>query len=194
MTQSGSSFPSMLSSAWERLPVWVSALFPIAIAGLWWGLTARWFGHDIFVWTVVIVFSAVGSLAAWIDLAVFALPDALTWPLALAVLIVVVSSGFVSGDWDRVLRSVAASALAVVVGLILAVTTSLGLGDVKFGISIGLSLAFISWQALFGGLLLALAAGALTAIVLLLTGRSSNSYLPMGPYLFFGACFCFLTC
>jgi leader peptidase (prepilin peptidase)/N-methyltransferase len=127
---------------------------------------------------------------AFIDNAVRRLPNPLTaaaFTGTLALLTVAALTGHQPGDLGR-----AAIGAAVLGGFYLLLWLirpgGLGLGDVKLAVSIGLVLAWDSWQALIAGTFLAFLLASAYGIALLVTHRASRgSQLPLGPFMLVGA-------
>jgi leader peptidase (prepilin peptidase)/N-methyltransferase len=68
---------------------------------------------------------------------------------------------------------------------------TMGRGDAKLGISIGIALSYLSWVALLVGTFLAFVLGAVVGLVGVLSRRMTlKSALPFGPCLLLG---CWLT-
>ena len=66
--------------------------------------------------------------------------------------------------------------------------TSLGLGDVKLSLVLGLALGWFGWQAVFFGVLGGFLVFAIAALGLLATRRTTmQSDLPFGPWMILGA-------
>ena len=86
-------------------------------------------------------------------------------------------------------------AAGAVAGVLLAwaVFGSLGVGDVKFGLSVGLVLGYVGgWPLTLRGVLVSLILAAAAAVALLAVGRSRKSHLPLGPAFVVGVSGCLL--
>lgn len=173
-----------------------------APASWWWvGLTVlatavafgvlAWRIEDPWILLLACVFTGGGVAAIWTDLDAHLLLDVLTWPMAGSLALIAVTAGAATGQWGRPLTALLSALAVSAVLLVWAVFGSLGLGDVKLGLSTGLVLGFAGgWAMVVQGLILALVAAAVAAIVLLVTGRSRKSYLPLGPALIVGVFAC----
>lgn len=144
-------------------------------------------------WTVAIALGvlAVGcGLLIAVDLAVFRLPDAIVWPTTAAVLLMLLLAALVTGEWGR-LGTAAIAMLTVGAGYFVLAwisPTSLGLGDVKLSLVLGLTLGWFGWQAVFFGTLGGFIALAVVALVLMALRRTSlASDLAFGPWMIVGA-------
>ena len=133
---------------------------------------------------------AVSVALSLIDLDTHRLPNAIVYPAAVVLLVLLSVVSAVSGDWGALLRGLLG---AVVLGgaylvLALAVPGGMGLGDVKLAVILGLVLAYLGWGPLavgaFGGFLV----GGTVAIALVLAGRARmGSGVPFGPSMLVGA-------
>ena len=108
-------------------------------------------------------------------------------PLALMLAGIVLADAVASGEWGRAWVAFGGAAVVTVLFLLWAVFASLGLGDVKFGASLGLMLGYLGWGMLLRGVLFGLLIGALCATWMLLRGHARTTYLPFGPALVLGA-------
>lgn len=167
------------------LPSWLAGLSGIALAGTFAFLV--WQVSDPVTLTLGCVFAVGGLVGTWTDLDERRLPDWLTWSLAGALTLAVALGAVASGEWEPAIRAILAGAVVSVAMFLLAIVTSLGLGDVKLGIALGLVLGYRSWGAVASGLLAGLLIGFVWAIVLLALGRPAKSHLPFGPALILGA-------
>lgn len=150
-----------------------------------------WRIEDPWILLLACVFTGGGVAAIWTDLDAHLLLDALTWPLVSSLALIVVVAGTTTGHWGPPVTALLAAVAVAAVLLVWAVFGSLGLGDVKLGLSTGLVLGFAGgWAMVAQGLILALVAAAVAAIALLATGRSRKSYLPLGPALVVGVFAC----
>lgn len=133
---------------------------------------------------------AVSVALSLIDLDTHRLPNAIVYPAAVVLLVLLSVVSAASGDWGALLRGLLG---AVVLGgaylvLALAVPGGMGLGDVKLAVVLGLVLAYLGWGPLavgaFGGFLV----GGTVAIALVLAGRARmGSGVPFGPSMLVGA-------
>ena len=171
----------------DREPLgWWSVAVAAAAAAAATGLLA-WRVDDPWVLLVGCIFVVGGVAASWTDLDAHLLLDAVTWPLAGALLAAVTAAAFGEGIWGRWWTAVGAAGAVAGVLLLWAIFGSLGLGDVKLGLSVGLALGFSGgWAGTLRGFLIALVLAALLAIGLLVAGRSRKALLPLGPALVVG--------
>ena len=127
---------------------------------------------------------------AFIDNAVKRLPNTLTaaaFTGTLVLLTVAAITGHQPGHLGR--AAIGAAALACFYLLLWLIRPGgMGLGDVKLAVSVGVVLAWISWQALITGTFLAFILASAYGIALLVTHRANRgSQLPLGPFMLVGA-------
>lgn len=144
-------------------------------------------------WAVAVALGALAvgcGLLIAVDLAVFRLPDAIVWPTTGAVLGMLVVAAALTGDWAR-LGTALLAMLVVGVGyfaLAWFAPSSLGLGDVKLSVVLGLTLGWFGWQAVLLGILGGFLVFALVALAMLALRRTSlRADLAFGPWMILGA-------
>ncbi len=144
----------------------------------WWALP----GFLLFVWMLLVV--------AVIDAETRRIPNALTYPLIPALLVLLGAAALANGEPGRLLRCVLGG-LAVFAFLLLLALISprgMGMGDVKLGAFLGIGLGYLGWGPLVVGLFLAFTIGGLLSIALILArARGRKDLIPFGPYLALGA-------
>lgn len=140
-----------------------------------------------------VVYLVVGAGVAWIDWDVHRVPDAVTRLWAPAVAVVVVASAAVTGDWRMLLWSLVGAGVLGGVFLVMALFTSMGLGDVKLAAITGLVVGPLGWSGLFTAVLGAYLVGAVVAVVLLARGAPGRSHLAFGPWIVAGAAIALAT-
>lgn len=139
-----------------------------------------------------VLWSAV--VATPIDLAHRIIPNRLTHPLAVWCLLVVTLLAAMSGQWAQWrLAMVAGFGLAgglLVVSLLyelLRGQPGIGMGDIKWGLSIGITVGWLGIGPVLVWLYATVAASLLVIVALVVTGRARiASRVPYGPYLAFG--------
>ena len=130
-----------------------------------------------------LVFVAVLTALAFIDLDTFRLPDVLTLPLlGLGILGSFLIPGRPTG-WESLLSAVGAGGVFWLIALVY--PQGMGLGDVKLVAGLG---AFLGFPSIFLAVFIGSFTGALIGVVLLLAGRKEfRQQIPFGPYLALGA-------
>jgi len=139
-------------------------------------------------WPLVLVLGWVGLFGvvlAFVDVAVFRLPDALTLPLGLgtaALLLLAEHRG------EVLLRCLyGALVLGAVYGA-LALVAPMGLGDVKLAPTLGAVLGWYGWSTVLSGFFLGFLLAGLWGGFQLLTRRTAaGGELPFGPWMLLGA-------
>lgn len=131
-----------------------------------------------------------GSILAAIDLEHHRLPDRLVLTAALSSGVVLLVDAALTGSWSSVLRGLSCAAAAFVVFLVMALISpsGMGFGDVKLAALLSLHTGWLSWQLAVLAVLGGFAAGAVTALVLVLARRATlSTAIPFGPALLAGA-------
>lgn len=125
----------------------------------------------------------VGTLLGVIDTREHRLPNRLTLPLFLALLVLLTGAAWQLGDWPRLFgAALGALGMAGIYLLLALLPGGMGMGDMKLALSIGLLSAWWSLGCWMLALFLAFALGALVSSVLLLSGRTRwRANIPFGP-------------
>lgn len=144
-------------------------------------------------WAVAVALAALAvgcGLLIAVDLAVFRLPDALVWPTTGAVAGMLLVAAALTSEWAR-LGTALLAMLVVGAGyfaLAWIAPSSLGLGDVKLSIVLGLTLGWFGWRAVVLGVMGGFVLFALLALAMLALRRTSlRADLPFGPWMILGA-------
>lgn len=130
------------------------------------------------------------ALLATIDLATFRLPDAITGPTYVFLLITLTAVAATTGEWTRLGRAALGGLALLLLYFVLAFINpaGLGLGDVKLAGIIGSFLGWLGWSHVIAGTLAAFLLSGLVAIALLLTRRATlKTDFPFGPWMIAGA-------
>jgi leader peptidase (prepilin peptidase)/N-methyltransferase len=138
----------------------------------------------------LLVLMAVSVALALIDLDTHTLPNAIVYPTAVVVLVLLAAVSSVTGDSASFLRGLlgAAEDGGAYLVLALAVPGGMGLGDVKLAVVLGMVLAYLGWGPLAVGAFGAFLVGGTVAIVLLVVGRTRwRGGIPFGPSMLVGA-------
>lgn len=143
-------------------------------------------------WAALLVLGTFAIPLTVIDIRSHRLPNSLTASLFVAVAAVLAVTTLVDPEGHPVPGLVRAAIGALVyVGVTLLIhllsPPALGLGDVKLAASLGLVLAWFSWNALLVGILAGfILAGLAAALLLLLRRVERRGEIAMGPYLIAG--------
>lgn len=133
---------------------------------------------------------AVSVALAAIDLDTARLPNAITYPTAVVIAVLLTAAAAIGGDLEACLR---AALGAIVLGgaylvLAVAVPGGMGLGDVKLAVVIGFALAYLGWGPLAVGAFAAFVLGGTFAIgVLIVRAGNRRTGIPFGPWMLAGA-------
>ena len=125
--------PARLSScppAADRTPLSSAALVPEVLTAALWGLSTAATGAS---WPgAALCWLSVCSVAlTLVDWSVHRLPDRLTLTTGTGLLLLLTVTAFAGGNWAALLRSIECGAALGALYLLLALFTSVGLGDVK---------------------------------------------------------------
>lgn len=130
------------------------------------------------------------ALLAAIDLATFRLPDVVTGPTYVFLLITLTAVAAITGEWTRLGRAALGGLALLLLYFVLAFVnpSGLGLGDVKLAGILGAFLGWLGWSHVMSGTLAAFLLSGLVAMVLLLTRRATlKTDFPFGPWMIAGA-------
>ncbi len=136
------------------------------------------------------MFAAAASVLTLVDLAEKRLPNAVIFPTLAAVAVLLVPATWASGEWMALVWAAVGSAAMFAVYFVLALISpsSMGMGDVKLALVIGLLLGWFGLNAWLIGLLAAFVVGGLIALVALALRRVTlRGSIPFGPSMLAGA-------
>lgn len=140
-----------------------------------------------------LLFALVAAGGLWlavVDFRTQLLPNAIVYPLGVAVLGVTVFLAIVAGDPARLLWAAAGGLGMGLFYLLLGLGGGVGLGDVKLALVLGIYLGWYGWTAPVTATVLAYllaAPQAITVIVIRRRHPERNPRVPFGPYLITGA-------
>jgi len=176
------------STKGERMPLRTVRVAGAVITAVTFGALALRFGLA-WILPALLVFAAASTVLALVDLAEKRLPNAVIFPTLGVVGVLLVPPTWVSGEWIALLWAIGGSAGMFVVYFVLALISpsSMGMGDVKLALVIGLLLGWFGLNAWLIGLLAAFVVGGLVAIVALLARRVTlRGSIPFGPSMLAG--------
>lgn len=161
----------------------LAALVGGALAGTWSDQPA--------LAVVLVLASVVLLLLCAVDLDVHRLPDVLTGPAFVGVLLGLLVVALATGAWGTWRRAVLAALVLGLVYLVLVIAgrgQGMGLGDLKLAPTLGLLMGAHSWSAVLTGTMAAFLLGGVAALWLLLArGASRDTHLAFGPAMVGGA-------
>lgn len=139
-----------------------------------WALPGFW----LFAWALLCI--------SLIDAATRRIPNAISYPLAPALLVLLGGAALLNGEPGWALRALLGGLAAFGALLLLALISprGMGMGDVKLAASLGVALGYLGWGqvvvGVFGGFFLG---GIVSILLLSLRLRTRKDMLPFGPYL-----------
>lgn len=146
-----------------------------AVAAAWW--------PPVGVHIVLLVLTVgVGVPASWVDLREHRLPDRITWPYAAAAAAAVGAAAAVNARPQLVLDAALGAVATTGVLYVMAVVASLGLGDVKYGLGLGLCAGTVAVSSAAVLPVVAMLLATPVAVVSLVR-HGAAARLPMGPAL-----------
>ena len=140
-------------------------------------------------WPLLLGIGLLTVMLSAVDLKHHRLPDAITLPAIPATVLLAVVTELTWPDAGEVWRAVAGGlALGGAFYLmVLAAPRSMGRGDAKLAVSLGVALGYFGWAALLLGVTLAFVLGALIGVLGVLSRRMTmKSAIPFGPALLVG--------
>lgn len=135
-------------------------------------------------------FAAVTVPLTVIDLRTLRLPNVLTLSAYPIVAVLLLLPALADGRWTSYTRAMLAGAivLALFVVLHLVNPSGMGLGDVKLAGPMGAMLGWVSWQAVFVGVVIGFALVAVVGVAMIAARRADRkTALPFGPFMLVGA-------
>ena len=173
----------------ERMPRRTLHLAAAITTAVVFGVLALRFGLS---WALpaLLAFAACATVLSIVDLAEKRLPNAVVFPALGAVAVLLVPATWATGIWMSLVWALVGAAAMFAVYLLLALISpaSMGMGDVKLALVIGLLLGWFGLSAWLVGLLAAFVVGGVIAIVALLRKRVTlRGSIPFGPSMLVGA-------
>jgi leader peptidase (prepilin peptidase)/N-methyltransferase len=138
----------------------------------------------------LLVFAAASTVLTLVDLAEKRLPNAVVFPTLGTLAVLLVPATWAVGSWWPLLWTLlgAAAMFAVYFLLALISPSSMGMGDVKLALVVGLLLGWFGLNAWLIGLLGAFVVGGIIALVALALRRVTlRGSIPFGPSMLAGA-------
>ena len=173
----------------ERMPQRTVRVAASVITSITFGALAVRFGL-VWVLPALLVFAAASTVLTLVDIAEKRLPNAVIFPTLGVIAVLLVPATWADGTWVRLLWAVGGAAAMFAVYFLLALISpsSMGMGDVKLALVIGLLLGWFGLNAWLIGLLAAFIVGGLIAIAALILRRVTlRGSIPFGPSMLVGA-------
>jgi leader peptidase (prepilin peptidase)/N-methyltransferase len=137
-----------------------------------------------------LLLAGVGVLLGLIDLRHKTLPNRVTLPAVAVGAVLLAVAALASGEWSALLRAVLSAVVLFVVFFLLVMISprSIGMGDAKLAVLLGLYLGWLGTSVLVLGIAAGFVVQAVLALVLLATRRIGlRGELPFGPAMLLGA-------
>ena len=173
----------------ERMPQRTVRIAAAVITAAVFGALVMRFGLS-WILPALLVFAAAATVLAIVDLAEKRLPNAVIFPTLGVIALLLVPATWALGTWWPLLWAVAGSAAMFAVYFLLALISpsSMGMGDVKLALVIGLLLGWFGLSAWLIGLLAAFVVGGIIALTALAMRRVTlRGSIPFGPSMLAGA-------
>lgn len=168
----------------RRVSVTAAVVTSVVFAALAWRFGPSW------VLPALLAFAACATVLSIVDLAEHRLPNAVVFPALAGVAVLLVVASAATGTWMALLWALAGAAAMFAVYLLLALISpsSMGMGDVKLALVIGLLLGWFGLSTWLLGLLAAFVIGGVIAIIALVLRRVTlRGSIPFGPSMLAGA-------
>jgi leader peptidase (prepilin peptidase) / N-methyltransferase len=147
------------------------------------------FAHSWVLPAYLVLTAALVALSA-IDLEHYLLPNRILYPTDVAVVVLLAAGSAGEHDWGAFGRAVIAGAIAFAIffAIHLVSPRGMGFGDVRLSFLLGLSLGWIGWGEVAGGLFSGFLYGAVVGVALIAVKiRGRKQQIPFGPFLAAGA-------
>ncbi|GAA4832990.1 hypothetical protein GCM10023221_06530 [Luteimicrobium xylanilyticum] len=136
----------------------------------------------------LVVLALVAGPLCVVDARTHRLPDVVTYPGILLVVVALGGAALVTADGAAALRTVVGATVTAGFYAVLSRLGGLGRGDVKLAWLVGLPLAWTGWGVLASGVLLAFLLGGLWSVALLALRRAHRkTAVAFGPFVLAGA-------
>lgn len=135
------------------------------------------------------MFAVCAVALGFIDLTEHRLPNRIIYPWAAVTAGILVIVAALLGDLPGLLRGLGAALLWGLLFLVVRLVhpPSLGMGDVKLAVVLGLYTGFLGWVTVAAAVLLSFILAGVVAIILLLSRRADRrTRIPFGPFLLVG--------
>jgi leader peptidase (prepilin peptidase) / N-methyltransferase len=177
------------STKGERMPLRTVRIAGATITAVTFAALALRFGLS-WILPALLVFAAASTVLTLVDLAEKRLPNAVIFPTMAAIAVLLLPATWAEGAWIALLWAAIGSAAMFAVYFVLALISpsSMGMGDVKLALMIGLLLGWFGLNAWLVGLLAAFIVGGVIALVALALRRVTlRGSIPFGPSMLAGA-------
>jgi leader peptidase (prepilin peptidase)/N-methyltransferase len=169
----------------------ISARYPFVelLTGVLFAAIGARFSHSWALPAYLVLTGALVALSA-IDLEHYVLPNRILYPTDGAVIVLLAVASAAEHDWGALARAGLAGAVAFAVFFTIHIVSprGMGFGDVRLSFLLGLSLGWLGWAEVAGGLFAGFLYGAVVGVVLIAVKvRGRKQQIPFGPFLAAGA-------
>jgi len=143
------------------------------------------FSHSWALPAYLVLTGALIALSA-IDLEHYILPNRILYPTDGAVIVLLAAASAAEHDWGAFARALIGGVIAFAIFYVIHLVSprGLGFGDVRLAFLLGVSLAWLGWGELAGGLFAGFLYGAVIGSVLIAVKvRGRKQQIPFGPFL-----------
>ena len=170
----------------RRYPLVEAAMAALFALFGWWCATTG----DLYVLPGVWTFVFASVCLFVIDIDTFRLPNAITYPLAVAMVVLMGGAALLNGESHRLYPM--AFGPVFLAGILFVVNRvypkGMGLGDVKYAVPMGLALGYFGYGTVIVGYFLSLFVGVFWGIAIMAkSGFTRRAAMPFGPGLVIGA-------
>ena len=173
----------------ERMPLRTVRIAGAVITAVTFAALALRFGLT-WILPALLVFAASATVLTLVDLAEKRLPNAVVFPTLGVVALLLVPATWAVGTWWPLLWALVGSAAMFAVYFLLALISpsSMGMGDVKLALVVGLLVGWFGMNAWLVGLVGAFVVGGVIALIALALRRVTlRGSIPFGPSMLAGA-------
>jgi leader peptidase (prepilin peptidase)/N-methyltransferase len=169
----------------------ISSRYPFVelLTGVLFAAVGARFAHSWALPAYLVLTAALIALSA-IDLEHYLLPNRIMYPADVAVVVLLAAGSAGDQDWGAFGRGLIAGAIAFAIFFVIHIVSprGMGFGDVRLAFLLGVSLGWIGWGEVAGGLFAGFLYGAVVGVVLILVKvRGRKQQIPFGPFLAVGA-------
>ena len=174
----------------------ISARYPVVelTAGVLFAVIALWLGRmdppDWWALPAMLLYVWVLLIISVIDYETRRIPNAITYTMTPALLVLLVLAAVANGEPGRLVGVLAGGVGAFAFLLLLAFINprGMGMGDVKYALFLGLGLGYVGTGAVIIGVFGAFLLGSVISVALIATKvRTRKDLVPFGPFLSIGA-------
>jgi len=147
------------------------------------------FSHSWALPAYLVLTASLIALSA-IDLEHYILPNRILYPTDAVMIPLLAVASLGESDWGAFVRALVAGAVAFAIFFTIHIVSprGMGFGDVRLSFLLGLSLGWLGWGELAGGLFSGFLYGAVIGVLLIaIKIRGRKQQIPFGPFLAAGA-------